>query len=144
MKATCRCIVFLLIGISVKVFSQEIPADNIDPSVVLTDYQLSDKQYSSWKVILNNWLVSDYEKIQSENNIKLNCKNCESFYMEVIIKINAKGKMEYYKSVNGKKCGIQVTKQLEIRLMRVFFKFDFPPELRNTTFKTRLGNVLKC
>ena len=64
--------------------------------------------------------------------------------MEVIIKINADGKMEYYKLVNSKRCGIAITKQLELRIMRRFFKFEYPFELRNTTFKTRLGNVLKC
>ncbi len=131
-------------GLSLNLLGQEIPAPQEDFSAVLNDYELSDKQQKAWKSIKNNWIVSDYEKIQAENKITLNCKNCESFYLDVVIKVNASGKLEYYKVLNGKRCGIQVTKQLELRMMRIFFKFEFPAELRNTTFKTRLGTALKC
>lgn len=128
-----------------KVAAQEITPDNKALSnTILNDYELSDKQYASWKMIQNNWIVSDYEKIKLENQVQLNCKNCESFYINVVIKINASGKMEYYKMIDGKKCGMSITKQLELRLMRNFFKYEFPAELRNITFQTRLGSVLKC
>jgi hypothetical protein len=137
-------ILFFILLFAGNISGQEVAIDEADVSSVLNDYELTDKQQAAWKAIRNNWIVSDYEKVQAENNIKLNCKNCESFFIEVIIKVNASGKMEYYKLVNGKKCAIQLTKQLEIRMMRVFFKFEFPPELRNTTFRTKLGNVLKC
>lgn len=124
-------------------FGQEVVEKTIDPTV-LNDYELTSKQYAAWKSIQNNWLVSDYEVIQMENKIKLNCKSCEAFYVEVIIKIDENGKLGYYKLVDSKKCGVAVTKQLELRIMRKFFKFEYPYELRNTIFKTRLGNVLKC
>ncbi|MCX6296262.1 MAG: hypothetical protein NTX97_09375 [Bacteroidetes bacterium] len=62
-------------------------------SVVLNDYELSDKQFSAWKIIQNNWLGSDYEVIKMENKINLNCKNCDAFYLDLIIKINANGKL---------------------------------------------------
>ena len=64
--------------------------------------------------------------------------------MDVIIKINASGKLEYYKLVKGKKCGMELNKQFELRMMRSFIKYEYPPELRNVTFKTRLGTILKC
>lgn len=137
--------VFILIFIfSNEIISQEVPLETVAESDVLSDYQLSDKQYSAWKSIKNNWLASEYELIKSENKIKLNCSNCNAFYVEVIIKINESGKMEYYKLLNGKRCGVGLTKELELRVMRKFFKFEYPFELRNVTFKTRLGDALKC
>ena len=139
------CVIALLLGFFGKNIAQEIAIENKELSkTTLYDFELTDKQYATWKSIKNNWIVSDFEKIEAENKIKLNCKNCESFYVDVIIKINANGKMEYYKLINGKKCGIDISKQLELRVMRNFFKFEFPAELRNVTFQTRLGNALKC
>ncbi|MGZ4049288.1 MAG: hypothetical protein ACXVPU_18660 [Bacteroidia bacterium] len=128
-----------------KIVAQEVTGDNKALSnTTLNDYELTDKQYAAWKTIKNNWIVSDFEAIKTENNVKMNCKNCEAFYIDVIIKINASGKLEYYKMLDGKYCGIGVTKKLELRFMRNFFKFEYPAELRNVTFQTRLGNVLKC
>lgn len=140
-----RSVLFILLFVfSNSGLAQEISLETVVESEVLNDYQLTDKQYSAWKSIRNNWLANDYQLIKSENKIKLNCGNCSAFYVEVIIKINESGKMEYYKLVNGKRCGVELTKQLELRVMRKFFKFEYPFELRNITFKTRLGDVLKC
>lgn len=124
--------------------AQEVPLETPLEQNVLNDYELTDKQYSAWKSIKNNWMATEYEVIQAENKIQLNCKNCQAFYVEVVIKINASGKLEYYKLLNGKRCSVGLTKELELRVMRKFFKFEYPFELRNTTFKTRLGNALKC
>ncbi len=137
-------ILVLLFVFSNKNFGQEIKVDNEIDTNVLNDYELTDKQYTAWKSIKYNWMANDYELIKSENKIKLNCANCSAFYVEVVIKINESGKMEYYKLVNGKRCGVGLTKELELRIMRKFFKFEYPFELRNTTFKTKLGDVLKC
>ena len=134
----------ILLIFSKSIVAQEVPLETIEKLDVLNDYQLTDKQYAAWKSIRNNWLATEYEVVLAENNIKLNCKNCESFYVEVVIKINENGKMEYYKLLNSKKCGLVITKKLELRIMGKFFKFEYPFELRNTTFKTRLGNSLKC
>lgn len=138
------CILLFLMILAGRLFCQEIPFEEKNTPSVLNDYELTDKEYAAWKLIRNNWLVSDYKKIQTENKIKLNCNDCESFFAEVILKIDANGKLEYYKLMTGKNCGIALSKQLEIRMMRGFFKFDFPPELKNTIFKTKLGNALKC
>lgn len=134
----------LFVIFSNKSLAQEVVAEKQSDVTVLNDYELTDKQYAAWKSIQNNWLVGDYETIQAENKIKLNCKSCEAFYIEVIVKISKDGKLEYYKLVNSKRCGVAVTKDVELRIMRRFFKFEYPFELRGTTFKTRLGNVLKC
>ncbi|MBL7884332.1 MAG: hypothetical protein JNL69_09700 [Bacteroidia bacterium] len=108
------------------------------------DFELSDAQYTAWKKISNNWLSDDFEKIKFEHKIELNCQTCSSVYLDVIIKINANGKLEYYKLIKGKKCGMELTKPLELRMMRSFFKYEYPPELRNVIFKTHLGTTLKC
>lgn len=111
---------------------------------VLNDSELSDKQFAAWQTMKNNWLAGDYEVIREENKIKLNCKNCDSFYLEIILHVNENGKLGYCKAVKGSRCGLPLTKDMEQRIMRNFYKFEFPHELRNTTFKTRLGEVLKC
>lgn len=74
-------------------FAQEVILESITESAVLNDYELSDKQSAAWNSIKNNWMASDYQVIESENKIKLNCNNCESFYVEVIIKINEDGEV---------------------------------------------------
>lgn len=137
-------ILFLFFTLSNNSFGQEVVLDTSAKSIVLNDYELSEIQYNAWKSIQNNWLADDYQLVKAENKIKLNCKDCESFYVEVIFKINSKGKLEYYKLINNKMCGMSITKKIEIRMMSVFFKIDFPEELRNTVFRTRLGNSLKC
>ncbi|MCK6648583.1 MAG: hypothetical protein L6Q66_02900, partial [Bacteroidia bacterium] len=58
-------------------------AQEPDYSSVPDDFKLTDKQYSAWKSIYNQWLVNDYETIQFENKIKMNCKSCTAFYMDV-------------------------------------------------------------
>ena len=56
--------------------AQEVPLDAKEQAkTTLNDYELTDKQYAAWRSIKNNWIVSDYEVIESENKIKMNCKN---------------------------------------------------------------------
>src|SRR4051812_24103700 len=122
------CMLFFLASISLK--AQEVKPESTSSSSVPYDYELSDKQFSSWKKILNNWIGSDYQSFLAENKITMNCKNCGAVYIEVEIKIGMNGKMEFYKFIDGKKCGMSITKAVELRMMRNFFKFEFPPELR--------------
>lgn len=115
-----------------------------ESSAVPNDYDLSDVQYADWKSIKNNWMMSEYEKIKAEQNINLNCKSCSSFFIEVELTIGKNGKLESYKLLSGKKCAFSVSKELELRMMRNFYKFEFPASLRNITFKSKLGDSLKC
>lgn len=137
------CISILLILFLKSGMAQEL-IQTADGEVVGNDYELTDKQFSAWKSIQNNWLGTEYEIIKSENKINLNCKNCEAFYIEVIVKIGSNGKFEGYEVLKGKRCGVGLTKEMEARMMRKFYKFDYPFELRGTKFKTRLGSALKC
>ncbi len=143
MKNYFYLLIFFLV-FSNKSFGQKETLDTSIKSVVLNDYELSDKQFSAWKIIQNNWLGGDYEAIKMANNIKLNYKNCDAFYLDLISKINANGKLEYCKLVNSNVFDLELTNKFELRFVRMFFKFELPPDLRNMTFKTRLGNVLKC
>jgi len=111
---------------------------------VLNDYELSDKQYAAWQSIKNNWEATEFEKIKAEQKVVLSCKSCNAFYADFIFTINASGKLESYKLLAGKKCGQSISKELEVRIVRMFLKFEFPGALRNITFQTRLGNALKC
>ena len=51
--------------------AQEVPLETQLEQSVLNDYELTDKQYSAWKSIKNNWMATEYEAIQAENKIKL-------------------------------------------------------------------------
>lgn len=142
MKAAHITFLFFLIfkwGIA-----QEIAIDTAGTSKVLNDYELNDKQFGDWKSAQSVWNNNEYDQVKQERGIKLDCKSCTSFYLDVIIKVNGSGKMEYYKPIGSKVCGRGITKAEEIRMMRMFFKFEFAPSLRNTIFKTRLGTSLKC
>jgi len=125
--------------------AQEKPkADTSGTANVPEDYQLSDKQLADWKSIQNAWYATEYDRVKYDMKITTGCKTCNAFYMDVIIKINGAGKMESYKVLNGKACGRAMNKAEELRMMKMFFKFEFAGSLRNTTFKTRLGTILKC
>jgi hypothetical protein len=136
--------VFAFLFTAAMVSAQDVVAEKQAAESAPEDFELTDKQYAAWKKISNFWLADDFEKIKFENKIDISCKSCSGVYMDVIIKINASGKLEYYKLVKGKKCGMELNKQFELRMMRSFIKYEYPPELRNVTFKTRLGTILKC
>lgn len=123
--------------------AQETTAGKSDLDGVPNDYELSAKQFADWKNVQNVW-SGDFEKIKFEYKVNMGCKTCNAFYIDVLIKINASGKMEYYKFIGGKKCGRALSKAEEQRMMKFFFKCDIPASLWNTTFKTRLGTALKC
>jgi hypothetical protein len=142
MKKVFLMFTFLLVASIM--FAQDVIAEKQAAESAPEDFELSDVQYAAWKKISNFWLADDFEKIKFENKIDVNCKSCTGVYMDVIIKINSSGKLEYYKLVKGKKCGMEPNKQFELRMMRSFIKYEYPPELRNITFKTRLGTILKC
>ena len=104
-------------------FAQEVTPEAKSIESVPEDYKLTDVQYATWKTISTNWLSDDFEKIKFENKIDINCKSCYGVYMDVVIKINGSGKLEYYKVITGKNCGVAFTKQFEMRMMRSFLKF---------------------
>lgn len=135
----------LLLLVCVKTgLAQELVYDTTGTWNVTDESKLPDKQLADWKSIKNAWVANEYDKVKFDNKVTLNCKTCNSFYADVVIKINGAGKMEYYKVVGGKCCGRGLTKSQEVQIMRMFFKFEFPGTLRNATFRTRLGSILKC
>jgi len=123
--------------------AQEPVAGKSELDAVPNDYELSAKQYADWKNVQNVW-SGDFDKIKFEYKVNMSCKTCNAFYIDVLIKVNASGKMEYYKLIDGKKCGRALNKTEEMRMMKFFNKCDIPASLWNTTFKTRLGSTLKC
>ena len=58
--------------------------------------------------------------MQIENKIKLNCKDCESFYIDAIPGAKPEWKLEYYKLTVSKRCCFALTKKLELRIMSAF------------------------
>lgn len=124
--------------------AQEAVADTAGMAKAKSIEQLSDNQFSDWKNVEKIWYNNEYDKIRAENNITLSCKSCKAFYADVIFKVNASGKLEYYKLTGSNSCGRSFTKAQEVRMMRMFYKFEYPSSLRNTTFKVRLGTAMKC
>ncbi|MDQ3048611.1 MAG: hypothetical protein M3R27_13765 [Bacteroidota bacterium] len=120
-----------------------VAADTL-PAGIMSEHELSPEAYDSWKTIQGEWLKGTYQDVLKKNKIKVNCKDCSSFYMEVIISIDKSGKMSYYKLLNGIKCGEPITKGIELQLMKFFFSQAFPPSLYDIKFRTRLGKSLKC
>jgi len=138
-----------LFAFSIILSAQEVVEEKINGDTIVFDYQLTELKYTAWLKIKQNWTRKDFQEVIKENKIKMGCggisnNECESLYVDVILKINEKGKLEYYKLLNGKKCGESITKPFEIRMMRNFFKIEFPEELRNLKLQTRLGSALKC
>ena len=127
-----------------KALAQVAPADTAGTANVKSIEQLSDAQLADWKSVEKIWYNNEYDKIKDENKVTLNCKTCQGFYADVVFKVNASGKLEYYKLISGNNCGRPFTKAQEVRMMRMFFKFEYPMSLRNTAFKARLGTKLKC
>jgi len=135
---------FFLLIIFTKTYAQKAPSDTTGTSNVKGIEQLSDQQQADWKSVQNVFYNTDYDKVKDDNKVTLNCKTCNGFYADVVFKINTNGKLEYYKLISSSACGRPFTKTQENRIMRMFFKFEYPSSLRNTTFKVRLGTKLKC
>lgn len=134
----------LLFTLVTKGFAQKAPSDTTGTSNVKSIDQLSDQQLADWKSVQNVFYNTDYDKVKDENKISLNCKSCNAFYADVVFKINKNGKLEYYKLISSSACGRPFTQAQESRIMKMFYKFEYPASLRNTTFKVRLGSALKC
>jgi hypothetical protein len=124
-------------------YAQEVMYEDDKNIAAPKIFELKDVQYKAWKKIEEEW-QKEYHKILKEQKLKLNCDGCSSVFLDAVISVDATGKMIYYKLINSHKCAEIFSKGLEIRFMKWFFNYKFPPELYNQKFEVRLGNSLKC
>jgi hypothetical protein len=123
--------------------AQEIIMDTT-PEIILHAYEMKESQWQAWQSFDIPWRTKQYPKILRENKLKLSCSGCENVYMDVVINIDAHGKLTDYRLLGSNKCGEEFSKALEIRFMKWFFQQQFPQELFGTRFQVRLGTGLKC
>ena len=108
-------------------------------------HSFSNQEKAEWTAFKNNWNYVEYEVLKQKHNIKkLNCKNCENYYADIYIELNAEGELISAKFKNGKMCGVAILnenliKEFENSLKTRTFKF-----LKNKAFIARFGNILKC
>jgi len=107
-------------------------------------YNLNSTKYKAWKIIEQEWMSKEYDKILKENKLKMTCNGCENIFMDAIITVDSIGKLKAYKTVKTKKCAQELSKKLEVRFIKWFVDLKFPTELYNSTFEIRLGTGLKC
>ena len=141
MKKYFVLLIFLIVFSFMK--GKEI-VDSSTSIVVVKSYELKGEAWNDWKKIEDDWMKNNYPKILKSNKLKMNCRSCESIYLEVVIQIDSSGKLNNYKLINSKKCGEKFSKSLEIQFMKPIFNIEFPHSLKNMRFEIRLGTGLKC
>ncbi len=118
-------------------------------SDTLNDYQcygnFSDAEKIEWTAFKNNWNYVHHNAILKKQHIKkLNCANCESFYAEIYMEINAEGKITFTQIDYIKKCGIlNNDKLLALDYLNSLKNYAFK-SVKNKKFVVRFGSVLKC
>ncbi len=141
MKITFSLFLFFILF---NLCAQEVVVPDTLSAGIPSEHELSPEAYESWKKLQQTWLKGTYQKVLKKNKINVTCKDCTSFYVEVILSIDRSGKLSYYKLLDGTKCGEPVTKGMELQLMKNFFNLSFPKELYDVKFRTRLGRSLRC
>lgn len=140
-----RILFFLLLVFVFKSNAQEISMDGDTSKLppVLKSYELPDAEWKAWQKTEEAW-KGEYTKILKEQKLKMNCNGCESIHMDVVLSIDAEGKLKHYRLLRSNKCSEAFPKALEIRFMKYFFGLKFPDELKGKNFEVRLGTGLKC
>lgn len=105
----------------------------------------SNEEKAEWTAFENNWNYFEYSNIKTALKIKnLNCKNCESLYADIFIKINHDGNITIIKFLKGKKCAIFNEEEAFIVLFENSLKKQKFNSLKNKQFIARFGHILKC
>jgi len=105
----------------------------------------SNAEKAEWTSFENNWNYFDYNSIKTSYKIsKLNCKNCESLYADIFIKINEQGRFSVIQFIKGKKCGLECKEPLFVEQFENSLKKQQFHSLKNKQFIVRFGHILKC
>lgn len=105
----------------------------------------SNKEKAEWTAFENNWNYFEYSNIKKTYQVaKLNCKNCESLYADLFIKIDEEGRFSAVQFMDGKKCGIPCREALFIEQFKNSLNKQQFRILKNKQFIARFGHILKC
>lgn len=101
---------------------------------------------AEWTAFENSWYFYEYPKLKAQAAVKeLNCSQCESFYANVYIEINDKGKIVRAGFVKGRVCGrVMQDDRLGQAFCESLLKAPAFRTLSNKVFVAHFGHVLKC
>lgn len=122
-----------------------VPAQSDTLYLYQAYHTFSNAEKAEWTAFENNWNYFEYSTIKKNYKlIKLNCKNCESFYGDMFLNIDSEGRFSVIHFIKGKKCGVPCndsafTYQFENSLKKQQFH-----SLKNKQFIARFGHILKC
>ncbi len=127
----------------------------IDPNLVVAQsdtmrlYQiyssLSNIEKTEWTAFENNWNYFEYTAIKKTCRVaNLNCKNCESLYADIFLKIDNTGRLSTIHFLQGKKCGVACNEFAFISQFENSLKKQQFHSLKNKQFIARFGQILKC
>jgi hypothetical protein len=131
---------FLLVILTKLSFAQQ---DTLQLYQTYTSF--SNEAKAEWTAFENNWNYFSYAELKKQQHIKnLNCNNCESFFADLYLEIDAEGKIITVKFLKGKRCGLAIDdKLLEAQFESTLKKQQFS-YLKNKAFIARFGHALKC
>lgn len=105
----------------------------------------SNSEKAEWTSFENNWNYFEYSKIKKNYKVsKLNCKSCTSFYADLYLEVDEKGKVILVHFMKGKICGIDCDDEMFIELFENSIKKQKFNYLKNKSFIARFGHILKC
>ena len=108
-------------------------------------HSFSNSEKAEWTSFENSWNYFDYSSIQKKLKVsKLNCKNCESLYADIFVRIDSLGIFSAIHFLRGRKCGVWCEEELFINLFENSLKHHQLNSLKNKEFIVRFGHILKC
>lgn len=131
-----------LITTSLYVHSQTVKGHDNDS--IIKENNLNGNQWKAWYTLDSMWSHQIFPACLNENHVKLSCASCESVFLSVQLKIDSTGKLVSHKSISGKMCGNDMSKNMEKCVLDFFYFIEFPVELRNIILEVKIGNSLKC
>ena len=132
----CFLIVFLLI-IQLHVFSQK-------KYPVIREADLKGKALKEWHRIDTTWTKHIFPGCLLENNLKLNCADCDHIYLEVRLTIDSHGRLISHEKTGGTMCEKEISDNVVKCFLDFFYFLEFPRKLRNHNFEVKIGTSLKC
>ncbi len=137
--------IFLLFSCCLVLNTQSIFGQSDTLHLYQSYHSFSNEEKAEWTAFENNWNYIEYTGLKENHKIKkLNCKNCDSFYADIYLEINASGELTTVIFKKGKICGQTISNDKLIKEFEESIKAQSFKYLKNKQFIARFGHILKC
>jgi len=140
-----KLLMFVFIFLSINIYSDESTTQKQEvKKEIVKSYELKDEEYKKWRDISDDFNHKKYLSCLKKQKLKMNCGNCTSIFIDVVLNIDETGKLNSFEIIKENICTYKIGKKLKKCFMEDFEKMTFPEESKNKSIEIRLGTGLKC